>query len=169
MSITTAEDLWKKKINGAYTERNMCISLIVRMAIAQGLKTGVRPDTEWPVVFVELPSGQVSWHIPSEEFHKFFPSMNKYDGEWDGHTPEEKYRRVMGEKQIIRAGHYTTEDGRQARIDRDSRGLGALGWIKGVGPVGYDNDGKPESEEAPAGLALKLDSWRPLEEKSEQQ
>lgn len=91
---SSAEQIWVDKINEVYTERNMCISLIVRLAMAKGLKTGVRPNQDWPIVFVELPAGQVSWHIPEAEFHKYFPSMNEYDGEWDGHTTEEKYRRV---------------------------------------------------------------------------
>lgn len=85
----------KPDTNAVYTERNMCISLIVRMAMVLGIPTGVKTDPEWPIVFVDLPNGQVSWHIPYEEFYKFFPGMEVYQGEWDGHTTEEKYNRVV--------------------------------------------------------------------------
>lgn len=59
------------------------------MALAHRLKlqAGVRidpEDTEWPVAFIELPTGQVSWHIPPHPV------------EWDGHTTEEKYNRIRG-------------------------------------------------------------------------
>lgn len=56
------------------------------LAIAQiyGIKSGIRIDPkepEWPVAFIELPTGQVSWHLP------------QHPNEWDGHDTEEKYRR----------------------------------------------------------------------------
>lgn len=83
-------------INSIYTERNQCISLIVRMAQALGLPIGTKIDAEssWPIVFVDLPSGQVSWHIPIDEL-RFFPALPAYPNDWDGHSTEEKYRRVV--------------------------------------------------------------------------
>lgn len=50
-----------------------------------GYQAGVRmdpEDPEWPVVFIELPQGQVSWH------------MLQHGRKWDGHSTDEKYRRV---------------------------------------------------------------------------
>jgi len=50
-----------------------------------GIESGIRIDPdqpEWPVVFIELPTGQVSWHIA------------QHGREWDGHTTEEKYSRI---------------------------------------------------------------------------
>jgi len=50
-----------------------------------GIEAGIRIDPEqpeWPVVFIELPTGQVSWHIA------------QHGREWDRHTTEEKYGRI---------------------------------------------------------------------------
>lgn len=57
------------------------------MAIAHelGYESGIRIDpneSEWPVVYIELPTGQVSWHLP------------QHTKEYDGHTTEEKYDRI---------------------------------------------------------------------------
>lgn len=49
-------------------------------------KTGVRIDEsepEWPVFYIELPTGQVSWHMPQHEMA------------WDGHSTEEKFQRIQ--------------------------------------------------------------------------
>jgi len=53
-----------------------------------GLKTGIGFDpqcsepTEWPVVYIELPTGQVSWHMPA------------HSEKYDGHSTPEKYKRI---------------------------------------------------------------------------
>jgi hypothetical protein len=62
---------------------------LVLQAIAEahrlGHAAGFRIDAsepEWPVGYIELPTGQVSWHIP------------QHATPWDGHTTEEKYKRI---------------------------------------------------------------------------
>jgi hypothetical protein len=50
-----------------------------------GLKAGIGFDPaepEWPVVYIELPTGQVSWHMPAHPVP------------YDGHSTPEKYERV---------------------------------------------------------------------------
>jgi hypothetical protein len=85
---------------GAYLERNQCVALIARMAHKLGCVTGQTEmaiegwDPEWNgLVFVELPTGQASWH-----FHKsqkgLFIDIPYRKFEWDGHTTKEKYQRV---------------------------------------------------------------------------
>ena len=95
-------DLVDRKDN-AYAERDKCIALIARMAIALGLEVGLgrhkESDTNWEddwrnIVFVNLPSGQVSWHIHDSEL-PMFEFLLVYKGQWDGHTTEEKYQRVL--------------------------------------------------------------------------
>lgn len=55
------------------------------LALAAGYVAGVRIDPaepDWPVVYIELPQGQTSWHMP------------QYPVEFDGHSTAEKYERV---------------------------------------------------------------------------
>lgn len=50
-----------------------------------GFATGYRIDPnepEWPVAYIELPTGQVSWHMPQHSIP------------YDGHSTEEKYERI---------------------------------------------------------------------------
>lgn len=57
----------------------------VAMAHHLGLPAGFRIDPsepEWPVAFIDLPTGQVSWHLP------------QHPTAWDGHSTPEKYRRI---------------------------------------------------------------------------
>lgn len=95
-------DLVQQKDN-AYAERNKCVVLIARMAIALGLNAGLgrhdEEDKNWEddwrnIVFIDLPSGQVSWHIHDSDL-PMFEFLPAYEGEWDGHTTEAKYQRVL--------------------------------------------------------------------------
>lgn len=57
----------------------------VALAHRLGFPAGVRIDPaspDWPVAFIELPTGQVSWHLPAH------PTA------YDGHDTPEKYRRI---------------------------------------------------------------------------
>jgi hypothetical protein len=74
-----------KKNDTNYSERYRLVLHAVAYASEVGLSAGFRIDPqepEWPVAYIELPTGQVSWHIP------------QHDSEWDGHDTEEKYNRV---------------------------------------------------------------------------
>jgi len=77
--IKQADELQK------YEWRNEFIYSAVYLAVASGLPAGFRIDPqepEWPVAFIELPTGQVSWHVP------------QHTTPWDKHTTEEKYARI---------------------------------------------------------------------------
>lgn len=73
-----------------YAYRNPLIYEALKFAGHLKLDHGIKIDTkdpEWPVAFIDLPIGegkfvQVSWHLP------------QYSGSYDGHSTEEKYRRV---------------------------------------------------------------------------
>lgn len=68
-----------------YEIRNRAIFSAVGLACALGMACGVRIDPiepEWPAIYIELPTGQVSWHLPVHAVA------------WDGHTTEEKYARI---------------------------------------------------------------------------
>jgi hypothetical protein len=92
-----------EKLNSVYKERNMCVSLIARLSSALGLEVGVKAhegqphewDAEWQnVLFVKLPSGQVSWHLRESDL-KFFKGIPDFTELWDFHDTETKYERVL--------------------------------------------------------------------------
>jgi hypothetical protein len=85
----------KKQTNSVYTERNRLVSFIASM-FPSGIKETDIPgwDKEWHgCVYIDLPNGQASWHYHESEAH-MFAHLLRYEGEWDGHTTEEKYNRV---------------------------------------------------------------------------
>lgn len=84
----------------AYGERNLCVALLARLATMLGWRAGVRehegPDLGpgWrSVVLVNLPTGQLSWHLPDREAD-LLEHLPRYVDAWDGHTTEEKHLRM---------------------------------------------------------------------------
>lgn len=74
-----------KKNDNNYDVRYNLVFEALHLALKKGYNAGVRIDSlepEWPVVYIELPTGQVSWHIP------------QHNQQWDGHSTEDKYRRI---------------------------------------------------------------------------
>lgn len=69
----------------AYKDRYRLVLAAMHFATLAGLETGIALDQsepEWPVIYIELPTGQVSWHMP------------QHAKPWDGHTTETKYERI---------------------------------------------------------------------------
>jgi len=76
----------------AYLDRNLAVQVVAELALRLGFNAGIKErETAWPILYVDLPTGQVSWHIPSAELNGYFPD---YAGEWDGHGVEEKRVRL---------------------------------------------------------------------------
>jgi hypothetical protein len=78
-------------ISARYARRNDLVWQALTQARDAGLPAGVGLDPADPhpvVVYLELPTGQVSWHLPDDGRHHGQPA---YAGEWDGHTTAEKY------------------------------------------------------------------------------
>jgi hypothetical protein len=67
-----------------YPVRNMYVFQALTHAYRLGYNCGIRPTSNpyWSYVVIELPTGQVSWMVSGH--YKDF----------DGHTTEEKYKRV---------------------------------------------------------------------------
>jgi hypothetical protein len=73
-----------EKYDEHYAQRYALVLQALAAASSKGYAVGVRIDPtepEWPVVYIELPTGQVSWHMP------------QHPVPWDGHDTAEKYRR----------------------------------------------------------------------------
>ena len=86
--------------DAAYMERNQCVALIARMALVSGWPAGIARTAiegwseDWHgCVFIDLPTGQVSWHYHDTQAH-LFADLPPYTRAWDGHDTPQKYWRV---------------------------------------------------------------------------
>lgn len=76
----------------AYLDRNLCVQVMARMARQLGYNAGIRENGDWPILYIDLPTGQVSWHIPKADIAGISPEYHK---EWDGHDVECKRKRLV--------------------------------------------------------------------------
>lgn len=54
-------------------------------------------EPDWPVVYVETPEGQLSWHIHEDDLDLFNGVDIRRGADapaWDGHSTDEKYQRL---------------------------------------------------------------------------
>jgi hypothetical protein len=78
----------------AYIDRNLAVMALAKLAKQQGYNVGVQQDPnepDWPVIMIDLPTGQVGWHIPKKELLGDWPD---YTDLWDGHSVQQKQQRV---------------------------------------------------------------------------
>lgn len=101
LDMQYAMDAVEAQKNNAYAERNKCVALITRLALAldfpayRARHVGEEWDDDWrTIIFVDLPAGQVSWHIHDSEA-AMFAHLPEAPNNWDGHDTDEKYRRVL--------------------------------------------------------------------------
>ena len=96
--------------DGAYSERNKILSMLAHLAIFMGWKAGIGQhpesdklwDKDWrTILFIEFPTGQGSWHFHDSEVH-LLKGLPPYNGKWDGHSTEEKYKRLADLTDIYR-------------------------------------------------------------------
>lgn len=74
-----------------YQERNQLVALL--SAIFEAHLYVDLKEPLWPVVCIHTPCGQMSWHVPMAEID-WFSHLEWTENDWDGHTTEEKYRRL---------------------------------------------------------------------------
>ncbi len=85
----------------AYDERNRVVAAMAKMGVALGWTCGIGRhaaheewDPEWlNIVYIETPAGQASWHIHDRDL-PLFAGLPRYEKPWDGHTTDEKYKRL---------------------------------------------------------------------------
>lgn len=51
-------------------------------------------EPDWAVVIIDLPTGQVSWHVAPADMDLFETVRRSEINTWDGHTTDEKYARL---------------------------------------------------------------------------
>jgi len=87
----------------AYSGRNIVVHALCSAAMFVGWRCGLgkhspEGDPDWNadwhnVVYIDLPTGQVSWRIHDSEL-PVFSHLPRYTGKWDGHTSAEKTARI---------------------------------------------------------------------------
>lgn len=88
----------RERNDAVYAERNKLVCALSKIFPAWlGLH---EEDKNWQkewmnIVYIQLPTGQVSWHF-HEDLLPLFAHL-EYDNteKWDGHTTEEKYERLL--------------------------------------------------------------------------
>jgi len=96
--ICREQEQLRDEKHGAYAERNNLVAALSKLFPAS-LERHPDEDTSWDdewrwVVYIDLPSGQVSWHIRDSEVTQF-DHLKRFQGrKWDGHTTPEKYARL---------------------------------------------------------------------------
>lgn len=83
-------------MDAVYRERDQLVAFLSRCYPSfLAPSPDAEPGFRW-IVFVESPEGQLSWHVADHEVDEFFAHLNKRAAaRWDGHTSEEKYRRLL--------------------------------------------------------------------------
>ncbi len=83
--------------NNAYHERDMLVCALSKLFpayLAQHDEADLEWENDWRwIVYVELPTGQVSWHIHDSE-REMFNHLEVKANNWDGHNTERKYQRL---------------------------------------------------------------------------
>lgn len=89
-----------KTIGDVYRERNLLATALAVDRNRRGERAGWSEPTdeddadadEWAVIWIELPTGQVSWHVPRTLVEATDLERRPY--QWDGHSRLEKNARI---------------------------------------------------------------------------
>ena len=86
-------DMTQRK-DAAYLERNLVVAALAKCFPSGIARTAIEGwSDDWHgCVYIDLPTGQVSWHYHDSQAH-LFAGLPPYTKLWDGHSTEEKYRR----------------------------------------------------------------------------
>jgi hypothetical protein len=81
--------------DAAYEERNKVVAALSRVFPSGIARTAIEGwSDDWHgCVYIDLPTGQVSWHFHDSQAH-LFAGLPAYTKPWDGHDTPEKYRRL---------------------------------------------------------------------------
>lgn len=89
----------EKHKNEAYRERNMLVCTLSKL-FPSWLEKHPIADEDWDdgwrnIVFIDSSKGQLSWYIHDSERWLFSHLEMKEGNSWDGHTTDEKYKRLL--------------------------------------------------------------------------
>lgn len=112
LRLRAERDEARQSKDAAYAERDQLVAALSKLFpsfLARHPEADAEWDDDWRwIVFVELPTGQASWHIHDSELD-WFDHLDRRDGQWwDGHTTGEKYERLealpCGDVEFVRGG-----------------------------------------------------------------
>lgn len=83
--------------DAAYLERNQVVAALSKCFPSGIARTAIEGWSEdWHgCVYIDLPTGQASWHYHDSQAY-LFKDLPPYTKQWDGHTTDEKYKRLAG-------------------------------------------------------------------------
>lgn len=85
--------------NEAYAERNKLVCVLSKIFpawLGRHEETDLNWGKEWfNIVYIQMPTGQVSWHIHEDLMPLFAHLELDLSKKWDGHTTDEKYERLI--------------------------------------------------------------------------
>lgn len=89
----------KSQLDGVYHERNMLAMLAAKTMLDLGLQAGVGVDEaaspEWShVLFIDVPNGQLSYHLAPHEVKQFRDQLPEYTQPWDGSSKDHHHRLI---------------------------------------------------------------------------
>lgn len=92
----------KQRKDAAYEERNRVVAALAAAHPSGIARTAIEGwSDDWHgCVYIDMPTGQASWHYHDSQAH-LFAHLPPYTDRWDGHTTDEKYARLAalaGEK-----------------------------------------------------------------------
>lgn len=92
--VEALEEMRARK-DAAYEERNKVVAALARLFPSGVARTAIPGwSDDWHgCVYIDLPTGQVSWHYHDSQAH-LFAELPAYTRGWDGHDTAEKYRRL---------------------------------------------------------------------------
>jgi len=86
-----------KMLGKVYGDRNHVAILAAELAKRAGYEVAIGTDPEepdWPVLYIMLPTGQVSWHMKDKDLQGLTHRFPRRDIVWDGHTVRQKNKRI---------------------------------------------------------------------------
>lgn len=94
--LLSESEYMANRLEDCYEERN---NLVLALSKIFPSCIGLDSDAEhleWSyVVAIDLPTGQVTWHVHADKIDRDFQHLEiNPDFVWDGHTTEEKYERL---------------------------------------------------------------------------
>jgi hypothetical protein len=93
----------------AYRERADLVAYLAACYPSAILTDAAEPD--WPIVYIQTPAGQLSWHVARTDIGAFAHVPPTDEATWDGHDTPEKYRRLAELVRTVATGIYGPQPG----------------------------------------------------------